>query len=177
MLASASTGTAIASLSGAAATNATLAWLGGGSLAAGGMGMAGGMAVLGGIVVGPAVALAGLVMDSKAEENLTAANQYRRECDQAIEQMKTAQEALQAIQDRADELQHIIEKTTKRFNQVKNKLNAKFCQDERMKTFIILGKQLKELLDMPILDKENQDNVIDVVAFKHQITEIMKIGD
>jgi len=46
LLAEASTGTAIASLSGAAATNATLAWLGGGSLAAGGFGIAGGMAVL-----------------------------------------------------------------------------------------------------------------------------------
>jgi hypothetical protein len=35
-LGAASTGTLISSLSGAAATNATLAWLGGGSLAAGG---------------------------------------------------------------------------------------------------------------------------------------------
>lgn len=42
MFATASTGTAIASLSGVAATNATLAWFGGGSLAAGGMGMTGG---------------------------------------------------------------------------------------------------------------------------------------
>ena len=43
---SASTGTAIASLSGAAATKATLAWLGGGALAAGGGGVAMGVAVL-----------------------------------------------------------------------------------------------------------------------------------
>jgi hypothetical protein len=41
MLATASTGTAIGTLSGAAATNATLAWLGGGALSAGGFGMAG----------------------------------------------------------------------------------------------------------------------------------------
>ena len=53
--ATASTGTAIASLSGAAATNATLAFFGGGSLAAGGLGMAGGTAVLGGLVAGPAL--------------------------------------------------------------------------------------------------------------------------
>ena len=45
----ASTGTAISSLSGAAATNATLAFFGGGSLASGGLGMAGGTAVLGGL--------------------------------------------------------------------------------------------------------------------------------
>jgi hypothetical protein len=42
----ASTGTAIVSLSGAAATNAALAWLGGGALAAGGAGMAAGEAVM-----------------------------------------------------------------------------------------------------------------------------------
>ena len=42
----ASTGTAISALSGAAATNAALAWLGGGALAAGGGGMAAGQAFL-----------------------------------------------------------------------------------------------------------------------------------
>lgn len=42
----ASTGTAISALSGAAATNAALAWLGGGALAAGGGGMAAGTAFL-----------------------------------------------------------------------------------------------------------------------------------
>ena len=42
----ASTGTAISALSGAAATNAALAWLGGGALAAGGGGMVAGEAIL-----------------------------------------------------------------------------------------------------------------------------------
>ena len=48
----ASTGTAIGALSGAAATNATLAWFGGGALAAGGFGATGGAVVLtGGIAL------------------------------------------------------------------------------------------------------------------------------
>lgn len=42
----ASTGAAISGLSGAAASNATLAWFGFGSLASGGLGMAGGQAIL-----------------------------------------------------------------------------------------------------------------------------------
>ena len=67
----------IGALSGAAATNATLAWLGGGSLAAGGFGMAGGMAVLGGIVAGPALALGGVFLDSKAEDKLYEALEQR----------------------------------------------------------------------------------------------------
>lgn len=53
----ASTGTAISTLSGVAATNATLALLGGGTLATGGAGMAGGVLLLTGMVIAPAAAL------------------------------------------------------------------------------------------------------------------------
>ncbi len=57
----ASTGTAISGLSGAAATNATLAWFGGGSVAAGGGGVAAGTAVLaaGGAIIAVGVGVAG----------------------------------------------------------------------------------------------------------------------
>ncbi|MFD3657109.1 hypothetical protein [Streptomyces sp. NPDC058620] len=55
---SASTGAAITTLSGVAATNATLALLGGGALAAGGAGMAGGIFLLTGMVAAPVAALA-----------------------------------------------------------------------------------------------------------------------
>jgi len=51
----ASTGTLISSISGIAASNATLAWLGGGALAAGGGGVALGAIALGGIAIVPAV--------------------------------------------------------------------------------------------------------------------------
>jgi hypothetical protein len=60
--AAASTGTAISGLSGAAATNATLAWLGGGTLAAGGGGMAAGAVVLNMIMFAPGVLIAGLTV-------------------------------------------------------------------------------------------------------------------
>ena len=62
----ASTGTAIGSLAGIAARNATLAWLGGGSLATGGAGMAGGVAVLGGIVLAPIAAVPAVISVVKA---------------------------------------------------------------------------------------------------------------
>lgn len=69
----ASTGTAISSLSGAAATNATLAWLGGGSLAAGGGGMAAGSVVLGTITATTtgvfALAAAGIVASAYYSKN------------------------------------------------------------------------------------------------------------
>lgn len=69
--ASASTGAAISSLSGAAASNATLAFFGGGSIAAGGMGISGGTAVLGGLVAGPALMVMGFIAGAKASKNLS----------------------------------------------------------------------------------------------------------
>jgi hypothetical protein len=67
-LGSASTGAAISGLSGVAATNATLAWFGGGAVAAGGAGVSGGMAMLGGIVAVPLIAIASYSTHKKASE-------------------------------------------------------------------------------------------------------------
>ncbi len=69
-LASAGTGAAISGLSGVAATNATLAWLGGGTLASGGLGMAGGTVVLGTLVAGPALLVLGSVLSARASKKL-----------------------------------------------------------------------------------------------------------
>lgn len=72
----ASTGTAISTLSGAAATNAALAWLGGGTLAAGGGGMAAGNAFLalagpvGWAIAGVSLLVSGLTFwKSKSDKN------------------------------------------------------------------------------------------------------------
>ena len=89
-LACATTGTAIASLSGAAATNATLAFFGGGSLAAGGLGMAGGTLVLGGLVAGPALMVMGLVAGHTAKNGLDQAYTNRAEAVQMAAQLQTA---------------------------------------------------------------------------------------
>lgn len=62
-LGTASTGTAIASLSGAAATNATLAALGGGALAAGGGGVALGTTILGAATLGVGLLVGGVIFN------------------------------------------------------------------------------------------------------------------
>lgn len=99
-LAVASTGTAIASLSGAAATNATLAFFGGGSLAIGGLGMSGGMVVLGGLVAGPALAVMGLVTGSAAKKNLETARTNKAEAMEIASQLQTAALQCEAIRRR-----------------------------------------------------------------------------
>ena len=175
VLASASTGTAIATLSGAAAKSATLAWLGGGSLAAGGFGMAGGMAVLGGLVAGPAIAVAGFWVDSKAEENLTKARQQSAEANKSIEQMRTIRSALQAIQDRVSELEAVITETRGRFHQVKAKLGSNYCEDNNFKTLMVIGKSLKNLLDIPILEEDG--SAVSQVSLHSRIDRVIKIGN
>ena len=100
-LATASTGTAIASLSGAAATNATLAFFGGGSLAAGGLGISGGMLVLGGLVTGPALAVIGTVVGAKASVNRDKAYSNLSKARAFKEEMDVAADLCIGIRDRA----------------------------------------------------------------------------
>lgn len=96
----ASTGTAISSLSGAVATKAALAWLGGGALSAGGAGIAGGQALLalagpiGWGIAGASVGLTALFQGNKNKklaeeaveeaEKITLAGAELRETNEAI---------------------------------------------------------------------------------------------
>ncbi len=97
LLASASTGTLISTLSGAAATNATLAWLGGGSLAAGGFGIAGGMAILGCIATTPVLAVGGFLYSKAGEQALDEAKSNLHKAKAAANEMDTARIATTAI--------------------------------------------------------------------------------
>ena len=146
-LATASTGTAISTLSGAAATNATLAWLGGGSLAAGGFGMTGGMIALGGIVAGPALAIGGFMLASKAEEALTKAYQYSAEVDEAVEKMDLIEEGLMGLRENANEVIYALNELRKRFESVKVDLYT----DPGCQQMLTIGKAMKTLLDYKIM--------------------------
>ena len=100
-LAAASTGTAISALHGAAATNATLAFFGGGSLASGGLGMAGGTMVLGGIVIGPALMVMGLISGAKAQEKVDKALENKAQADEIVEALTVASAQCSAIRRRS----------------------------------------------------------------------------
>lgn len=153
LLATASTGTAISSLSGAAATNATLAWLGGGSLATGGMGMAGGTMVLGSLVLGPALAVGGFMMASKAEETLTKAQEYEAEIDVSIMKIQGSMIILEAIQENADQLSDAIIRMANIFDSVK----TDSIQDEKkFEKMMAVGVSLKRLLDTKIMDDNGE---------------------
>jgi hypothetical protein len=176
MFASASTGTAIASLSGAAATSATLAWFGGGSLASGGLGIAGGRLVLGGLVAGPILAVGGLLLASKAKANLAEAKEKHKEAEAAVEKLSHAITMLKGIQlltyqyysfakglEKAmvyslDELERIIEYRSKE-GRVNNMSNIDYSElheeEKRILHFITILVQLtKVVLEKPLLEEE-----------------------
>lgn len=110
-LAAASTGTPIAALSGVAAYNATLAAIGGGSLAAGGLGMAGGTMILGGVVAAPVIAVAGWAFASHAADALANAKKIRNEVydfvdqsDKTINELQYAEGYIDSIHDSMQEI-------------------------------------------------------------------------
>ena len=170
LLASASTGTAISGLTGVAATNATLAWLGGGSLAAGGFGMAGGMVALGGIALAPALAVGGLWLASKSEKALTQAYKYSADVDKAVEQLNLLKIELKAIRSAAAEQAGVILEMAKRFDQVK----VSSVEDtEAFKRMFEVGKGLKELLMIPVMQEDGSANP----HLKQQCTGLLEIGN
>ena len=112
-LGTASTGTAISTLSGVAATNATLAALGGGSLAAGGGGMALGSLILGGATLGVGLLVGGIIF------NLTGSS-LSDKADEAWAQMKKAENEIDSICPYLDDLKNIAERYNAALIKVKN---------------------------------------------------------
>jgi len=111
---SASTGTAIAALSGVAAENALMAMLGGGSLAAGGGGVALGGMALNFVTMGPALLVGGLVAKGQGTKEMTKAKDAEAKVAVAIAELDEMDARLTAIDARADELHSVLNKLTER---------------------------------------------------------------
>lgn len=160
----ASTGTAISGLSGAAAWNATLAWLGGGSLAAGGGGMALGTIMLGGIAVGPALMIGGFVIGGQGEKALTEARNYEATVNTKIAKLDAFEEFLGQVQGQIEEQKELIESLNKRAIDCLIKLESRplpFDRERDEANFYQVGvlvKALAEIIKTPILNAEGNLN-------------------
>lgn len=151
-LAAASTGTAISMLSGAAAKSATLAWLGGGSLAAGGGGVALGTAVLGGIVAGPALLVVGFFASAKAEEAETQVAEAIAEMDIAEMKMEQQLAVLKVILQRVDELHTATDQVDRALQALLETSSVDRMED--VYAVARTAKALADLLDVAILDED-----------------------
>ncbi|QEY24612.1 hypothetical protein [Neisseria animalis] len=165
-LGTASTGTAIGSLSGAAATNATLAWLGGGTIATGGGGIAAGTMALGALAAGPALLVAGWYMGSKASAKLDDAYSNQAEAKKFADDMKAASALTNGIRKVAVMATDILSGLRKHARRSLKALEeviaeqgtdyAAYNQEAKlivMKNLKIL-QVIKVVVDTPILDKE-----------------------
>lgn len=155
----AGTGAAISSLSGAAATNATLAWLGGGTLAAGGGGVAAGGAVLGVITIVPMLLIGGMTVGIVGAKSKTKSRDYLAKVDVEIERIGLSTELLRASERRMDELRAVLSEVATRTVAALDALEALDFSPETHASEFLRALQLvtavKEILNTPILDPES----------------------
>lgn len=167
MLATASTGTAISSLSGAAATNATLAWFGGGSLATGGLGIAGGTVILGGVATAPILAVAGSIFAAKAEKNKSEAEINLNKANTLSLEMDATRIVVNGIKERVEEFIQILVPLVDIFDDIldnleeivrKNTDYSTYKDEEKKLVFVSysIAETLKNLCDTPILDEDGK---------------------
>ena len=160
--AAASTGTAIGTLSGAAATNATLAWLGGGTLAAGGGGIAAGTMVLGGIVASPLLLVTGFALDAKGKQALADAKADEAKAAAAIAEMAAVRDVTKAIGVRAKDMAAVLARLRELFLPLVDGVEAqverdddyqRFAPDEREQLMLAtaVALTLRNMIDTPLL--------------------------
>jgi len=157
--ASASTGTAISTLSGAAAQNAILAWFGGGAVAAGGGGVAAGGAVLGLVSVVPGLLVAGMTMGVVGARTKTKARGFAATVEIEIERIGLARDLLGATERRIEELQGLLGHVTERATRALAVLDALEFDPELHASEFLRALQLvtavKEVLNTPVLDPKS----------------------
>jgi len=159
--ATAGTGAAISGLNGVAATNATLAALGGGTLAAGGGGMAAGAAVLGLTATVPAFLIGGFTVSMLGARTKTKSQEFAAQVTLEIERALRAKDLLSKAQDRILELQDILDCMAKRTSVALDRLESvKFDAELHAHDFLSafqLVTAVKEILNAPVLDPETGD--------------------
>lgn len=182
----ASTGTAIAALSGVAATNATMAALGGGALAAGGGGMALGASVLTGAIAGPVIAVGGLLLNAKGNDSIHKAQVVESEVDEIIivmgvsinyldklrkisEEMKTELKVLFSLYEKqVGILEYLVDKET-------NYMIYSHEEKRIVDNNIMLVKLLSHLTKVNLVEKNNNKDCLQVINVNKNIAESKKI--
>ena len=160
-LGTASTGTAIASLSGVAATNATLAALGGGAIAAGGGGMALGSAVLGGATLGVGLLVGGMIF------NFTG-SKLSDKADEAYSQMLRAEEKI----DKSCEYMQELSRVSKEFLGELNTVNDIYAKNFAALKKTVLSDGKTDWNDFTGDEKLTTENTVLLVALLYNMCKV-----
>ncbi|MEG1411436.1 MAG: hypothetical protein RSD36_16475, partial [Terrisporobacter sp.] len=181
----ASTGTAISSLSGAAAQRAILAALGGGAKAVGGAGMAGGQVMLGGIALVPTAMIMSHKYAQNSEKKLTEATRYYSQIREEVGKIEGIISWLEnSVNVRVEEVHNTLgqfrsiysQDILRRLRDVNNKkskngqINMNECTDDEKKAIVrscSFISSMKEIIKASILTEngvinEETKNILDV---------------
>lgn len=139
----ASTGAAIGGLSGAAASSATLAWLGGGALAAGGT------AVLGGIVAAPGIIAFGVFRQVKAGKVQKEAAEKIQQIKEQEAEIDRDQARLQTVRQRCNEVQRTIKELAEQL--ITALPGADPGKAEDVYRVVQIAKTLRAAIDEPVI--------------------------
>ncbi len=172
-LGTASTGTAIASLSGAAATNATLAALGGGSLAAGGGGVALGTAVLGGATLGVGLLIGGIIFSVAGS---SVSNKAEKAWDQMLEnenKINTICDYLCKLGQIASSFDLALKKVEKVYSNYLSRLE--YVIDEQFKKKSFFSKLFSKKVDYRKFSDEQKNITENVVLLVGLLYEMCKV--
>lgn len=162
-LGTASTGTAIASLSGAAATNATLAALGGGAVGsaawAGGMSL--GSAVLGGATLGVGLLVGGLIF------NVTG-KKLSDKADEAWSQMKRAEKEIDTICDYLNDLSQ----AEKKFEDALKRVNQVYCRHLNMMGDLVILRGKTKWNEFAPSEQALTENTVLLVGLLYEMCKV-----
>lgn len=158
----ASTGTAISGLSGAAAHNATLAFLGGGSLASGGGGMALGAASLNFVTAGPALLVGGFVAHNRGQKAMTRAQESQAEMAVACQELDLRSVQLDTVEMRAQELIDLLKtlatRAIRQLDELESEPFSPEIHDERFQRALMLVLAVRDLASTTLLTSDGEIN-------------------
>lgn len=183
----ASTGIAIESLSGAAAVNATLAALGGGSLAVGGGGMALGSLVLGTATAGVGILISGIVFNFVGKKLEDKADEAYKQVEEEEQTIKTIGGYLRNLEQTAfmyqDMLQTVNNKYQECFSRVSNTVNKlyktewnEFDERERadVQNAVLLVGLLYKMCRVNLVNKAEEGTAVNRLLNKSDIFEAIE---
>ena len=192
-LGTASTGVPIASLSGAAATNATLAALGGGSLAAGGGGMALGTTVLGAATLGVGLLIGGVIFGITGGKISSDAKKAQKEIEKETQQTEEICNYLLDLQGTANRYGRKLDEVGSMYHEHREKLKWMVVMQGRadwdwytepekqlVNNTALLVKLLYDMCKVELVQKSGEEdamNTINTTGLKEQYQKVEQVTE
>lgn len=192
-LGTASTGVPIASLSGAAATNATLAALGGGSLAAGGGGMALGTTVLGAATLGVGLLIGGVIFGITGGKISSDAKKAQKEIEKETQQTEEICNYLLDLQGTANRYGRKLDEVGRMYHEHMEKLKWMVVMQGRadwdwytepekqlVNNTALLVKLLYDMCKVELVQKSEEEdamNTINTTGLKEQYQKVEQVTE